>query len=58
MTLITEDIILDHAPISKVGPIYGLDSKNGEINPIVRGSSHTQSEPFTKAQGEPPMFAK
>ena len=34
ITLVTEDIILDHVPISKVGPIYGIDSKNGEINPI------------------------
>src|SRR5467141_600853 len=34
ITLVTEDIILDHVPISKFGPIYGVDSKNGGINLI------------------------
>ena len=34
ITLVTKDIILDHVPMSKFGPIYGVDSKNGKINLI------------------------
>jgi hypothetical protein len=34
ITLVTEDLILNHIPISKFAPIYGVDSKNGGINPI------------------------
>ena len=34
ITLVTEDIVLNHIPISKFAPIYGVDSKNGEVNPI------------------------
>ena len=34
ITLVTEDLILNHVPISKFAPIYGVDSKNGGINRI------------------------
>ena len=34
VTLVTEDLILNHVPVSKFAPIYGVDSKNGSINPI------------------------
>jgi hypothetical protein len=32
--LVTEELILNHLPISAFAPIYGVDSKNGEINLI------------------------
>ena len=34
ISLVTKDIILDHIPISKFGPIYDVDSKNGKIDLI------------------------
>jgi hypothetical protein len=34
VTLVTEDLILNHIPLSSFAPIYGIDSKNGEIDSI------------------------
>jgi hypothetical protein len=58
ITLVTEDLVLSHIPLSKFAPIYGIDFKNGGINPIKDASSHTRPELFARAQGKPPMFAK
>jgi hypothetical protein len=56
ITLVTEDLILNHVPISKFALIYALIPRMVESIPLK--SSHTQPKIFARAQGKPLMFAK